>query len=377
MPQVEIVAAAERQRHPRPFVPAHGEAPRHRADGGPRRRLSRLWPTLAAAAWQPEAVAFLVAVGAVVVAGYWTVLTSETSIDERAIRQSAPWRKEVALADITQVKFVHIAGLDALIVPRLVVRSRGLGLTTFTAGDARLVQAFRVLAQGNTAAGVTKAAAQPHARRYARASAQGNAARRSICRGPALVMRPLPEPAHAQPAPRSHARRTRRRRLRHRCRRGAGDAAPGQQAARAAGGEAARRAAPCSRRRRCCARRGAGAACGAAAGLHGARLRRQPAVGERRGNGNLCTDSARVQVALLYPAPTLAGIVAGAGLVPVVGTPTPAQLAHEGFEVHATGDGLHVRLTGGSDAMKCAFVYRAPAALGQAPELSPALTAGC
>ena len=95
------------------------------------------------------------------------------------------------------------------------------------------------------------------------------------------------------------------------------------------------------------------------------------------GNGNLCTDSARVQVALLYPAPTLAGIVAGAGLVPVVGTPTPAQLAHEGFEVHATGDGLHVRLTGGSDAMKCAFVYRAPSALGQAPELSPALTAGC
>ncbi|MFO1265650.1 MAG: hypothetical protein U1F25_16510 [Rubrivivax sp.] len=110
--------------------------------------LSRLWPTLATASWQPEAVAFLVAVGAVVVAGYWAVLTSETSIDERAIRQSAPWRKEVALADITQVKLVRIAGLDALVVPRLVVRSRGLGLTTFTAGDARLVQAFRVLAQG-------------------------------------------------------------------------------------------------------------------------------------------------------------------------------------------------------------------------------------
>ena len=49
--------------------------------------LSRLWPTLAAAAWQTEAVAFLVTVGAVVVAGYWTVLTSETSIDERAIRR--------------------------------------------------------------------------------------------------------------------------------------------------------------------------------------------------------------------------------------------------------------------------------------------------
>ncbi|MBL8287686.1 MAG: hypothetical protein JNL85_06870 [Rubrivivax sp.] len=109
--------------------------------------LSRIWPALAAASWQPEAVAFLVAVGAVVVAGYWAVLTSETSIDERVIRQTAPWRKEVALADITQVKLVRIAGLDALVVPRLVVRSRGLGFTTFTAGDARLVQAFRALAQ--------------------------------------------------------------------------------------------------------------------------------------------------------------------------------------------------------------------------------------
>ena len=39
------------------------------------------------------------------------------------------------------------------------------------------------------------------------------------------------------------------------------------------------------------------------------------------GSGNLCTDNARVQVALLYPAPTLAGIVASAYLVPVAGTP--------------------------------------------------------
>ncbi|MBL8287687.1 MAG: hypothetical protein JNL85_06875 [Rubrivivax sp.] len=101
-----------------------------------------------------------------------------------------------------------------------------------------------------------------------------------------------------------------------------------------------------------------------------------PAVGAA-GDGNLCTDAARVQVTRLYPAPTLAGIVAAAGLVPVIGTPTPAQLAHDGFEVRATSDGLQIRLAGGSDAAACAFVYRAPAALGQAPEVSPALTAGC
>lgn len=135
-----------------------------------------------------------------------------------------------------------------------------------------------------------------------------------------------------------------------------------------------------------------GAVQSAAALLHGVALARHaapqpactaPGFGAKApwvstaGDGNLCTDSARVQVALLYPAPTLAGIVAGAGLVPVIGTPTPAQLAHDGFEVHAAGDGLQVRLRGGSDAANCAFTYRAPAALGKPPGLSPALTAGC
>ena len=34
------------------------------------------------------------------------------------------------------------------------------------------------------------------------------------------------------------------------------------------------------------------------------------------GNGNLCTDKGRVAVTALYPSPTLAGIVAAAGLTP-------------------------------------------------------------
>lgn len=95
------------------------------------------------------------------------------------------------------------------------------------------------------------------------------------------------------------------------------------------------------------------------------------------GDGNLCTDSARVQVALLYPAPTPAGIVAGAGLVPVFGTPSAAQLAREGYEVLALANGLQLRLRGGRDATRCAFVYRAPPALGQAPLVSAAVTEGC
>ena len=76
-------------------------------------------------------------------------------------------------------------------------------------------------------------------------------------------------------------------------------------------------------------------------------------------------------------APTLAGIVASAGLVPVAGTPSATQLAVEGYEVHAGPDGLRVQVGGGTDATQCAFVYRAPLTLGEAPTISAAATRGC
>lgn len=95
------------------------------------------------------------------------------------------------------------------------------------------------------------------------------------------------------------------------------------------------------------------------------------------GNGNLCTDHSRVQVALLYPAPTLAGIVASAGLVPVAGTPSAEQLAVEGLEVRSSAGELRVLVSGGSDASGCAFVYRAPRSLGEAPSIGAAVTSGC
>lgn len=135
-----------------------------------------------------------------------------------------------------------------------------------------------------------------------------------------------------------------------------------------------------------------GAVQSAAALMHGVALARhgqpQPACAaagfganppwlNSAGNGNLCTDSSRVQVALLYPAATLAGIVASAGLVPVAGTPTAAQLAVEGFEVRSAAEGLRVQVSGGADASQCAFVYRAPTTLGEAPVIGPAVTQGC
>lgn len=95
------------------------------------------------------------------------------------------------------------------------------------------------------------------------------------------------------------------------------------------------------------------------------------------GNGNLCTPNGRIQIALLYPAPTLAGVVAAAGLVQVNGTPTPAQLAADGWATAAVGGGISIRVAGGTNPANCSFTYTPPAVLGQAPTISPVTTTGC
>jgi len=109
----------------------------------------------------------------------------------------------------------------------------------------------------------------------------------------------------------------------------------------------------------------------------GAGFGANPPLVNAAGNGNLCTENGRVQVALLYPAATLAGVVATSGLVQVSGTPTAAQLAADGYQTAAVGGGLAVRVTGGTDPVTCAFTYTPPAALGQAPTLTAAVTTGC
>ena len=135
-----------------------------------------------------------------------------------------------------------------------------------------------------------------------------------------------------------------------------------------------------------------GAVQSAAALVHGAAMARQgqtqpacagggfgadPPLVNAAGNGNLCTENGRVQVALLYPAATLAGIVATSGIVQVAGTPTAAQLALEGYQAAAAGGGMAVRVTGGPDATQCGFTYTAPAALGQAPGITAIVNTGC
>ncbi len=135
-----------------------------------------------------------------------------------------------------------------------------------------------------------------------------------------------------------------------------------------------------------------GAVAAAMALVHGAALARQgqvqpgcagggfganPPNVNAAGNGNICTENGRVQVALLYPAATVAGIIASAGLVQVSGTPTAGQLAADGYQTANAGGGLDVRITGGAAAATCNFNYVAAAAIGQAPTLSPVVTTGC
>lgn len=135
-----------------------------------------------------------------------------------------------------------------------------------------------------------------------------------------------------------------------------------------------------------------GAVASASALIHGTAMARQgqvqpacagggfganPPLVNAAGNGNICTENGRVQVALLYPAATLAGIVASAGIVQVNGTPTAAQLAADGYATAAAGGGISIRVPGGTDVTNCGFTYTAPAALGQAPTISAVVTTGC
>jgi hypothetical protein len=101
------------------------------------------WSDLSLPGWL-----FMIAVTAVIGSGYWGILTSRTSIDGTRLRETWLWTREAELVEIVQLKLIEVPGLAWIVVPRLVVRTRGLGLTTFHAGDARLLEAFRRLAYG-------------------------------------------------------------------------------------------------------------------------------------------------------------------------------------------------------------------------------------
>lgn len=109
------------------------------------------WRATSLGAWQQLDGQSLGVIGLLVLlilAGYWGILTSRTHIDGLGIRQTWLWEKRVKLAEITQLKLIHVPGLSWLIASRLVVRTQGIGVTTFHVADPKLLEACRKLAYG-------------------------------------------------------------------------------------------------------------------------------------------------------------------------------------------------------------------------------------
>lgn len=102
-----------------------------------------------------------------------------------------------------------------------------------------------------------------------------------------------------------------------------------------------------------------------------------PVITAATGNGNLCTENGNIDITRLYPAGTLNGIVAAAGLVPGNVLPTAGSLASEGYATTTAGAVLTIQVPGGAAAANCSFTYTPPTALGAAPALSGSITAGC
>ena len=79
---------------------------------------------------------------------YIWMLKSRTSIDGVAIEQTWLWKRRVALADITQAKFIYVPWLSWLLAPRLIVRA-GPGVRVFYCADPKVIRAFSALMDGS------------------------------------------------------------------------------------------------------------------------------------------------------------------------------------------------------------------------------------
>jgi hypothetical protein len=102
---------------------------------------------MAAAAWSVSAAVVMLAALLVIALCYYWSLRSRTKIDAICIEQSWLWTKQVALADISQAKFIYIPYMRWLIAPRLVARA-SRGVYVFPAADRHVLEAFARLSLG-------------------------------------------------------------------------------------------------------------------------------------------------------------------------------------------------------------------------------------
>ncbi|PZO15500.1 MAG: hypothetical protein DCF26_13310 [Burkholderiales bacterium] len=85
---------------------------------------------------------------AVVAWHYLHILFSTTAISSDTLSQGWLWRSSVPLRDIAQVKLLRFKPLDAVVAPRLVVSTRGLGNRTFHMADPAVLTVIEVLVHG-------------------------------------------------------------------------------------------------------------------------------------------------------------------------------------------------------------------------------------
>ena len=118
--------------------------------GGLLALAGQAWDALVAQAWPADPV-LLGSVCAVLVAwGVAHILLSRTGLERGRLWQGWwLWHQSVALSDITQVRLLRIAALDAVFAPRLSVKAKGhLGTLRFYAADARVLGWLQALAHG-------------------------------------------------------------------------------------------------------------------------------------------------------------------------------------------------------------------------------------
>ena len=106
----------------------------------------RLWPEDGWLSLGLQSLGFMAATLVVVLAWLGDICWSRVRIDDTHIEQTWIWRKRVAIAEISQLKFIYVPYMSWLIAPRLVVRLGVTGWYVFHAADRRVLQRFYQLA---------------------------------------------------------------------------------------------------------------------------------------------------------------------------------------------------------------------------------------
>jgi hypothetical protein len=93
----------------------------------------------------PTLLSWVLAGCGLVLAMWWVMVRSTTSLTPEHLTQTWFWKKSTPLTDIGYAKFMRFKGLEWLIAPRLYVRTGHGPFKTYYAGDPALWSAFEAM----------------------------------------------------------------------------------------------------------------------------------------------------------------------------------------------------------------------------------------